>query len=910
MLHELEATMTADAQPPPMPASATRVAKPVLSNFGDIRRDQTTVLGQAVPFAGRRDDLEALYNAVRDALNGRRVQVAWVHGLPGVGKSRLLSELERGIGPVKRGFGWLRVVGYEPGAPPTLPGRALLTLVGGASVLKTQEPWFAVQLALADLLGEPAASDCMATVGPLLGLRRTDAPDDAEARQPEPSLEAAVALVADLCRHRAAHGPFVLQIDGIASKPEEIEALCRGLIDELTESPVAVLIETVQPPPQGVVVLERGLRPLDNKSSRALAKTLLRRLQGAPAELLDNVVQQSLGVPARVIDLVRGMVAAGEVVSEGEAWVWRPRTERGGPMGWDNGKRISSSALARVSTKLPDRIARLPAELRAVVDAAAIFGTELWFGGVLAVLRGSRSEVGDPLTERDRVALKAALMQLQAVDVLTFVEASRLPKELEFAFVHSPDPAAVVGEMDDDKRALYARLAAQWLAGKPRQDPIADAARIGVLFDRGGRARQSAQWLFEAGQAARAVGQLSRAQALYAAGCRNVTTDDADLAADLRIAHGGLLMRIGRYRDAEAQFLEALHMARCVDDDLRCGLAQLRLAQVDRHTGRYDVALKFLDGATKHLRSAGEHRYLADVSDETGLVHLARGEQDAYKTALSHFLKALALRRRSEDKRVVARSLCHIARIHMGRGHFEDANDAAAEAVTICNQIDERWTGAEARLVQGEVFAARGLYRQAMQQWEQAMVLATEVGDRFRRLELLLLQAETLLALDEWQQASALMMGVADLARDMGDPELSSGLHRVQAAIHLERQALDPAEQDSERAVHVAQESGARLAVARAQLVRGCVLGTRALGGAGAQATAMDRKATEAFEQALAAFEAMGDLVRMTSGLRSYTAYLQQRGGGPRLRAVQERLQAAEAELAQVSGTPLDPARS
>ena len=64
-------------------------------------------------------------------------------------------------------------------------------------------------------------------------------------------------------------------------------------------------------------------------------------------------------------------------------------------------------------------------------------------------------------------------------------------------------------------------------------------------------------------------------------------------------------------------------------------------------------------------------------------------------------------------------------------------------------------------------------------------------------------------------------------------------------------------------------------------------------------------KATEAFEDSLSAFDAMGDLVRMASGLRSYTAYLQQRGGGPRLRTAEERLAAAEAELAEVAGTPV-----
>jgi tetratricopeptide (TPR) repeat protein len=238
----------------------------------------------------------------------------------------------------------------------------------------------------------------------------------------------------------------------------------------------------------------------------------------------------------------------------------------------------------------------------------------------------------------------------------------------------------------------------------------------------------------------------------------------------------------------------------------------------------------------------------------------------------------------------------------MGRGHFQDATDAVTEAMTICDQIQERWGAAEARMVHGEVLAASGKYKLALQHWEQASALAAEVGDRSRRLELVILQAETYIALGDWQHAAALMIDTLDTAKEMGDPELLSGIYRVQAAISLERQTLETADLDSERAVTVARESGARMAVARALLVRACVLGTRALSEQGARSTVIDRRCTECFEEALEAFRDMGDLVRLATGLRSYAAYLSQRGGGPRLQAVQGRLKDVESELARVAG--------
>jgi uncharacterized membrane-anchored protein len=200
------------------------------------------------------------------------------------------------------------------------------------------------------------------------------------------------------------------------------------------------------------------------------------------------------------------------------------------------------------------------------------------------------------------------------------------------------------------------------------------------------------------------------------------------------------------------------------------------------------------------------------------------------------------------------------------------------------------------------VHAAQGKYKLAFQAWEQASTLSQEVGDRRRRLEVALARAEAAISLGEWQEGAAMMIDMAELARDVDDPELLSGVYRVQASISLERVSLETADLDSERAVDVARGSGAKLAVARALVVRACVLGTRALSDAGTRATIIDRKCTEAFDESLQMLHDMGDLVRMATGLRSYVAYLSQRGGGPRLAAVQQRLAEVEQELAEVAG--------
>lgn len=887
-------------QPTPvaMPRAFEELPVAVPDRAADVKQvsEVTSIFGSGVPFVGRRAEIELAYNAVRDALNGRHLRTLWIYGPHGVGKSRLAAELHRLIAGPSRNLKWIRIANREAAGPPTLPGRLLAEVLGGTAVLREANAWQRIHAELRSWLGEEKAPGVLEVVAPLLGVRADNVAE--ERAVVEPPVHVSAQLVAALLRHRAKVSPLILHFDAAACAAEELSAMLAGFASNAAQAPIAVLVEARVPPPEGVELTPVSLGPMDSPTLAALARKMLKLVQGAPSNIAEALASQAAGSPERLVDMLRGMVAAGEISQVKGMWRWVSQTERGTNVSWQN--TLAASGMS--SSSLPDRIARLPNELRLAVDAAAVFGPTCWFGGVLSVLRGGNNNPADSISERDRSQLRAAMLQLQAVDVVVFVEQSQMGSELEFSFVHATDPAAVVSEMDPEKRPLFSRLAAQWLSSRPRLDPIGDNAHIAELFEAGGRRRQAAQFFLEAGNAARAVGQLQRALALYEAGGRNAGADDADLACDLRVAYGGGLLRLSRHVEAERALFDALHMARCLDDDQRCGIVQLRIAQVARVSGHYEGALAYLDGAMKHLKVAGAHRWIADVSDELGLIHLIRGDSDAYKTALQHFLKALALRRRSQDRRVVARSLCNIARVHLGRGHFQDAHDAVAEAVQICDQIQERWGAAEARAVLGEVHAAQGKYKLAAQAWEQATNLSVEVGDRRRRLEVALARAEVSISLGEWHEAAAIMVDMSELAREVDDPELLSGLYRIQAAISLERSALETADLDSERAVDVARSSGARLAVARALIVRACVVGTRALSDGGTRATILDRRCTEAFDEGLGMLHDMGDLVRMATGLRSYVAYLQQRGGGPRLAAVQQRLSDAESEMAQVAG--------
>lgn len=864
-------------------------------------QELTAFFGRGVPFVGRKPDIDALYQHTREALQRRAMRVQWIWGSQGLGKTRLLQELHRAVAPDQRGIGWWWI-DADPAAEgmATLAGRLLLEVLGGSRLLQAADPQQAALVALQNVwqnqrvtptaLPVPLANDALS----LLGLPPVQAGASA------PDLRSGAALASRMLAWRLARGTGVLVLDTAPDAHDAVARLLSAIHEECSGLPLAVVVASSESPPAQLAdwVEDRPLFPLDPSAMQALAKHLLGKVQQLPDALAEELAQGASGNPQRLIDAISQLIVGGQIVWRSGQWLWSTQTSRGPAVVLT----AQPAAIPKRAASLPSHLGSLSAELLDVLDAAAHFGTSMPMGGILSVLRGGRADPRDSLHDADRHALQSRLQRLEQADV--FVQASHAlsPRDTIWRFVHPTDPAALVLSMEDEKRKLYARLCGQWLSNRPKRDPIADHGRIAELFEQGGRGRQAAQHYLEAGHAARAVGEWQRSLALYAAGSRLARADDADLAADLAIAQGGALLRLNRFVEAEQTLRTGLHMALCLDDDARAGTVHLRLGQVFRQSGKYAPAEQHLNESMALLKLAGANKLVADVSDELGLLTMTLGGADAYKIALAHFLKSLALRRRAEDRRVVARSLTNLARVHTGRGHFAEANEAVAEAQSIYTAIGDKWGTAEAKLVQGEVQVAAGRFKQALASWDEAFAMAREVGDKRRQLEVVLAQADTRIVLGEWQVAAGLLVETADLIRDVTDPELLSALYRVQAAISLERSALETAELDSDRAVEVAVGSGARLSVARALLVRACVLGTKALAEQGARTTFADRKATEAFEESLGMLRDSGDLTRLLAGMRSYAAYLQQRGSGGKLQQAQARIREIEHELATIAG--------
>ena len=200
----------------------------------------TSVFGSDVPFVGRRTETEAVYNALRAALNSKQLRQVWLHGPEGYGKTRLLIELRRVVSGGARKLSWLQVTGQDSAAPASLAGRLLVEMLGGATVLRLPDAQQQAERQFAEWLGPERAAEAYAVAARLLGLARTDRED--LSLEAEPPLQVATQWIAALLRQRARVTPTIVQIDAQLVAPEALSAFVAALQAHVSGVPLAVLV--------------------------------------------------------------------------------------------------------------------------------------------------------------------------------------------------------------------------------------------------------------------------------------------------------------------------------------------------------------------------------------------------------------------------------------------------------------------------------------------------------------------------------------------------------------------------------------------------------------------------------------------------------------------------------------------
>src|SRR5262245_43273672 len=415
-----------------------------------------------VRLVGRGRELATATEAVDAELAGSG-GILFITGEPGIGKTRLIAEVrghaekaDSADGP-RRPALWIegRCVSYGESMP-YWPFRDLLRSWLG---VLADEPELRVRVALRrslDALFESRVLEVYPYLGAMLGITLEP---EAEARLAELSPEAlqyrTFAVVRELLSRLAADGPVVVVLEDLHWADATSLQLLERMLDD-TESSAELLVLSTRPERDHPSwrVKEGAARELPHRT-RELAlealsgdagRELLHALVGEgtlPLEMEQRILDPAEGNPFFLEELVRSLVDAGALVSEGGGWRFDHEVEVEVP------PTVEKVILARID--------RLQPGAHDALMAASVLGRQFGLPLLEAVSSGD---------------VASALIELQRLDL---VRESRRWPEPEFRFKHALIQDTAYRTLVADQRTRLHRKAAEWLetAYAGREDEVA-----------------------------------------------------------------------------------------------------------------------------------------------------------------------------------------------------------------------------------------------------------------------------------------------------------------------------------------------------------------------------------------------------------------------------------------------------
>ena len=609
------------------PVPAWRAIRVVAQRGGQGRSDALEP-----PFVGRDEELRQLKEVLHAVGREARPRLVSITGPGGIGKSRLVWELEKYIDGVSEAIYWHR--GRSPSYGEGITFWALGEMVRRRAGLTEDDDDATTRSHITDTLAEYV-------------------PDAAERERIEPALLSLLGAEEAPAGGRDTLFPaWRLFFERIAQRGttvmvfEDVQWADSGLLDFIDH-----LLDWSRGLPIIVVTLARpelfdrrpdwgatrrhltalALEPLTDAAVRDLLEGLV---PGLPADALAAIVGRAEGIPLYAVEMVRGLLTDGLIKRDGDRYV---------PAADLSQIRVPDSLRSLIASRLD----ALSADDRSLLQDASVLG-QVFSAEALAVVIGS-----------DADALGARLRDFVRRELLDVETDPRSPERGQFRFVQSLIREVAYGTLARrDRRSrhlavarhyegvgddeLAGALASHYLAAHqasdegPEADAIATQARLALT----GAADRAAAL----GSHDQAVAHLEQALA--------ITAEPAERAA--------LLDRAARSAAAAARedaprFGEAAVAAyRAIGDRAGSAAATARLGRVLIDASELDRAKAVLEAAIPEAEALDDPAPLAAT-----LANLARVEMRVANTdaAIAAADRALAIAERLNLEPVVAEAL-------------------------------------------------------------------------------------------------------------------------------------------------------------------------------------------------------------------------------------------------------------
>lgn len=668
------------------------------------------VVGLETRTVGREAEFNQLQRAYLSAIQDSKLVWAQLVGQPGVGKSRLLSDLLEYLALQPQEFGLLRARAFQGDERQAfeLIRRAwfdLFQIAEDAPLAEAEAKWQDRFVGLRGAGFEEAAH----ALGLLVGLPFDTSPHIGAMRlDPAQVKGRAIVVSRELLASMLARTHLVILLEDLhwadASSWEYLEKV---ILEGGAGSHGVFVLATARPewnPPEALRkyadYVQIDVASLSDAACHELVSDLLRPVEGVPGDVLQMMVERSEGVPYFAEEMVNWFLDLGIIDSIRDPWRFDPARLKELPLP------------ATLQHLLLTRLSSLREAERMTLQRGSIFGRHFWERGLEALDVSSSGEV---------------LRQLELRNLVHPQVESSLAGEMEWSFHHNLLHEVTYETVLKRDRKRFHHAAGAWLEVQARRAGRLDefAGLLGEHAERAGEVSAAADWYLRAGERAKARGALLEARRFF-----ERTLELVPLAERLKrwralLGHNEVVLRLGD-REAHRTSLSALReLAEELGDSQRAQ-AYYREGIYADIAGNYRAALLAYDKASEAAWRASDH----------GLGVLLLGCKVICQNRLGDSKGAAAtaellLSRAYEvDEATGAKALSNLAVYYVESGDLAKAALLHEEQASLNHRLGNRTAAANALANLGYAYVCLGMPEAARAPLEHSLELYRTIGAR------------------------------------------------------------------------------------------------------------------------------------------------------------------------------------
>ena len=800
--------------------------------FGEGEGERTVVVSAAYElrprFTGRTRAIAQLQELADQAFDSRHIGFAVVLGEPGMGKSRMVSELIARVRTTHPTVVAMTGVADENAHAYGPVARALTARFGLAPGEDQTESRDKIQAGVAEVVKPQQVPEVAHLIAHLLRVPFDDSPVVTPLLESPQRLEARLFMALKrLLSAEAERHPVILVIENLELCGQDTINFLHYLAAGLRNSRV-VIIGTGTPstyerhPAFGegeVNPIKLELGALGAGEAEDLLRELCRPLHEVPVQLLAHAKTLG-GSPRAIHELVRLLLESDCIVREG--MIWRVEPEN-----------LAAITLPKSYDEVvAARMRVMETTERRVLEMAAVVGETSWLDAILALERwGQRTSDPDGPTlgqiaasgDHSRLGVVAAIGKLIEREWLAEVPQSSIAGERELRIANPNLWAIVYKSIDEAKRRGYHAAVARWIELHPEGRGPAAQEEVGRHLALAGDAREAATRYRRAAEAARS--QFANETAIRLFDRTLACIGDTDLAARIHIWHdlGSVYELIGDFEAALGAFERMLRLSWVAASKTKAAVAFNKMGRVWRRKGDLKLALEYLERGLVLFRGANDQRGIAGSLDDIGKSLHMLGR---YDEAHAKITEALARRGKGGDKRAIATSLSRLGEVQQDRGQYDSALTCHQEAYELRKAAGDRW----GQIVSQNNLAALafevGDYAEARTNWVAALAESEDIGALPLSALILTNLGEVSLVEHKLEEARSRLENALEIIEDIEDRGLESECCRHLAQLEKQQGHTAEARELAERALVVAKKAGLREKEAQAYLTIGDVLST------------------------------------------------------------------------------------